>query len=133
MALDLAGDREHLVVNVAALTAVRSCGQKEDKDVANYYERLEKDTAAARQRFMNIPVIKDMLSEQSMPLQPDPEAKKFMLRIYQRFLEESYYHVRVARIYAVAGFRVVMLIAAGLAASSALSAWLLIEDKRSPA
>jgi hypothetical protein len=33
----------------------------------------------------------------------------------------------------VAGFRVVMLIAAGLAASSALSAWLLIEDKRSSA
>ena len=74
--------------------------------MANYFERLETDTAAARQRFMNIPVIKDMLSEQSMPLQPDPEAKKFMLRLYQRFLEESYYHVRVARIYAVAGFRV---------------------------
>jgi hypothetical protein len=33
----------------------------------------------------------------------------------------------------VAGFRVVMLIAAGLAASSALSAWLLIEKKLSPA
>jgi MFS family permease len=39
----------------------------------------------------------------------------------RRAIDESY----------VAGFRVVMLIAAGLAASSALSAWLLIEDRPS--
>lgn len=74
--------------------------------MANYYERLEKDTAASRQRFMDIPVVKDLLTPGETPGQLDPQAVQFMRGIYTRFLEDSYYHVRAAaRVYALAGSR----------------------------
>jgi len=70
--------------------------------MATYYERLERETADARKKFMDLPLPKEILggafnaTENSLPLQP----------IYRQYLKESYHHVRVAsRTYALAGSR----------------------------
>lgn len=72
------------------------------------YERLERDTAADRTRFMEIPLVKMLLGNEAAETGPPPPAEEASLKsVYERFLIESYYHVRAAsKVYALAGSRV---------------------------
>jgi hypothetical protein len=71
-----------------------------------FYERLEKDTAAARQRFMDIPLVRDLLGSGRAATPVDAAAAAVIRRVYTRFLQDSYYHVRAAaKVYALAGSR----------------------------
>ena len=75
--------------------------------MAMFFDRLQNDTAAARQRFMSISLVKDFLGGGTVPQQPDPAVAQLMRGIYTRFLQDSYYHVRAAaKVYALAGSRI---------------------------
>ena len=75
--------------------------------MAMFFDRLQSDTAAARQRFMSIPLVKDFLGGGTVSPQPDPAVGQVMRGVYTRFLQDSYYHVRAAaKVYALAGSRI---------------------------
>jgi pyrroloquinoline quinone (PQQ) biosynthesis protein C len=74
--------------------------------MASVYERLNAETAAARAKFMDLPLVKGVLG-------PSAAGGQFagadlLLPIYCRYLKESYHHVRVAsQTYALAGSRII--------------------------
>ena len=72
------------------------------------YDRLERDTVAERKRFMEIPIVKMLLnSEDAEGGTPSPEEQGYLKSVYERFLVESYYHVRAgSKVYALAGSRI---------------------------
>jgi pyrroloquinoline quinone (PQQ) biosynthesis protein C len=73
--------------------------------MASVYERLNAATAAARAKFMDLPLVQSVLG-------PAPQGggladSGLLLPIYRRYLRESYHHVRVAsQTYALAGSRI---------------------------
>jgi heme oxygenase len=68
-----------------------------------HYERLERETAAERARFMELPFVRRFLETPATR----PEDASLLHQVYRRFLEQSYFHVRAAaRVYALAGSRV---------------------------
>lgn len=72
------------------------------------YDRLERDTGAERKRFMEIPRVKMLLSSEAVDGgTPSPDEQGYLKSVYERFLVESYYHVRAAsKVYALAGSRI---------------------------
>lgn len=72
------------------------------------YERLERDTADDRTRFMEIPLVKMLLGNEAAETGTPSSAEEASLKsVYERFLVESYYHVRAAsKVYALAGSRI---------------------------
>ena len=77
-------------------------------EITTMYDRLERDTSAERKRFMEIPIVKMLLnSEDAEGGTPSPEEQGYLKSVYERFLVESYYHVRAAsKVYALAGSRI---------------------------
>ena len=75
--------------------------------MATFYDRLEKDIEPWRQRFMDQPLVKDLLLGAASTDAPDPAVAEFIRGVYSRFLQDSYYHVRAAaKVYALAGSRI---------------------------